>query len=268
MLLGSVIFPNRSKNRNGMIFPHSSFCSNIGTTTISKLTPATISKRKYLNDYKPFVDVISLKNMGLIISKAAVLAFSPISLELSVLDPEQLENVDYEKVKKKFSSYFKTYLLRCFGTSVIKKSLDYLIVENLPGRIADKLIKDIYQSAIRKVSRVGRYKAFYLVIPTALKGNITLNLSNFLYEMIQGCYDTCCQRNKPSYIAIFRWLIIKIGSNLVSYLSSSFGVALGVSLLHPSLSRMIPPIYTIGTVAGIVELIGMSAFMALAGVIG
>lgn len=160
---------------------------------VSKYLATSVHKQRYLKDMKPFTDVFTLKNVALQVTKAALLPLNMVMFEAQKHEMEQnmhpekkLPDFDWEAAVKKQMKSFQDLTIRYCTVSVLRKSLEELMLLKLSVRLVDKLTKDVFQSLKRKVAKFGHSVACQKIFFTSLHGSVLLNASNFIYDIVHA----------------------------------------------------------------------------------
>lgn len=212
-------------------------------STIDHATLAKFGlKRPYKSDLKPFNDIFSQKNLALTVLKAAIVPMNNVVNEFNshVIaqngkeEDEDVEDFDWNASIKRNAKLFLPMLYRVSAITLIKKALEEAAAKYLSDKVADRLVKDIGQSIIRKCKRFpNRLVACRKIFFTAFWANTLLNASLFLYDTAVRLYEEFTDHVRISLplqrrIKNLTYFIVRKGGTLLIYqTSSAVGYAFG-----------------------------------------
>lgn len=148
-------------------------------------------KRPYLADYQPLISVLYPKKLGLQVTKAGVLAFSQALLKYNVwLDAsvkaqekdEEIADFDFDALWSQSIVSFIDSGQRGLLVSFILKYFEFLVYTYASTRVADRLVKDIGKSLVRKLKKFSRYEACKRIFRTSVWSNTLLYCTNCVYD--------------------------------------------------------------------------------------
>jgi hypothetical protein len=151
-----------------------------------------IGKRPYMQDKRPFLDVLTAKNLTLQVLKSAIVPLNLIVSEYNIHtvaslekeEEEEEEEFDWSASYNKHSSKFLPTLCKSVSVSIIRKALESVAEVHFSAKVVDRLTKDLYKSMRRKVARSsGRFAVAQKVFWTSLHGSLCFNLSCLLYDL-------------------------------------------------------------------------------------
>lgn len=232
---------DESKNDTDAVFP-----GDIIFKTIES------SSRKYLDDFKPFSDIFSIKSIFTQLIKATLIPANLIIHEYNThlieyleLDESEWEEFDFNTAINKNFALFISNWKRLMSVTFIRKVLEEFSLKNYPLKITDKLTKDLGKSIVRKSLKLSRIAACKKIFFTALWSNYLSNLSYLIYDISTTTGGIIMDylrvyfsnREQTSLFRRFRkkrfllTCIKKIAFHSVCLLSSAGGFAIG-SFIH------------------------------------
>lgn len=238
-----------------------------------ELTTSIVGGREYLDDFKPFSDLFTLKSIFMHVVKASLVPANLIVHEYNVhlmdsleLDESEREEFDWNKsLLKNFALFIATWK-RMMSVSFIRKVLEELSVNYLSLRVADKLSKDLGKSILRKSLKFSRFVACKKIFVTALYSSCLYHCSSFIYDVGFVVTSVVMEKDgeeKKSIVKKFNEKKIvelclkKFGYFSVCLISSAGGYAIG-SYFHLK--------YGGSAVSLVTEMIGGVSFSILVGI--
>ena len=212
---GSDSSSSSSSSRNSS----SSTCTRSRVLATSAASLYTTGKREYCADYKPLVETITLKNIGVQVAKAGVLTFATGMQEYNAyLDKliayqnaedakEKLPPVpdfDFGAARIKYWAMFTTSANRFVSTYVLRRLYESLAMAKLNARTADRLCKDVLKSLKRKLARSDRLRACANVVTTAFYANATIYAAALTYDVLTYVPATVRMCFPPAFARVFR----------------------------------------------------------------
>lgn len=151
-----------------------------------------------LSDYKNFTSVFGGKNVGLQITKAAIIASTKVMIEFNkheLIVGEKIKNkekfVEFDVIgeMEKNIPFFQERFVQFFVTSVIRKAYDLAAILNYPVKLVDLLSKDIRKSILRKLERSKylnqtTYSLMAQIYQTAMWNSSLTYLSMLTYDIL------------------------------------------------------------------------------------
>lgn len=116
------------------------------------------SARPPLSDFKSYHELYSHKLILGTVSSAALLTYAPVLNEYNALVAAggDIEDFEWTAHMERYHQHLIPNFERLFSIQVVKKFLQYKLVNSLESIVADRFIKDILKSAARKFNRYGR----------------------------------------------------------------------------------------------------------------
>lgn len=155
-------------------------------------------KRSYLSDYRPLVTAIYPQQIFVQLFKSATATSMQgfikynLYLDSSIKAAERGEHVadfDFKELINESRGAFWDNSKKFVVTSWILKCLEYVCTGFFSDRLADRLVKDLEKSLVRKVAKFSCLEASWRIFFTSLWGRSLTHLSNALY----GCGVDCLQ---------------------------------------------------------------------------
>lgn len=240
-------------------------------------------KRPYLMDYNKSRGYVSVGNFTIItltgVSSALVQSQKQIDVYLEEINNEEkYKNNPLKKyesqlkkkiIEKKLLNNLKYNLLRSNFVNLIRYFYEYLSVNYLSNRIADKLTKNLDASAYRKLKKFNKVIVFEKLILTSYRRNLLNSLSFYTidsiieffkifynYEIFSYFMDKSVDNNdsnsstnnnknnqklqlKSKFYTFFIKLLHRGIFLNTSLLYSSIGYSIGSVLINPSFGGLI-----------------------------
>lgn len=204
---------------------------------LSSKLKSSLTKRKYLDDFRPFSTNISLSVYSILkdsLLRSLLLPSSKISFEYNKFLAERLENensgpdFDWKSSINENMKTFTPTFRRFFTVYSLKMLTEGVLQEFLSPKGLDKLTKNVKKSLIRKTEKFGRVLASQRIALTYFRSNVIISFSFYLYDVGDILYTFLFNRNANNSVArllsLVSWKFFRCSASLIF---QSLGYAIG-----------------------------------------
>eukprot|EP01040_Poterioochromonas_malhamensis_P000499 gene499-532_t len=170
----------------------------------------TLKSRKYLADFKPIDELLTLKYHGMTLLKALMASSTLIVNDFNNFEMNEMRQMeidpDYEPRKydwygqlPRFYDQFLLDIGRLEFVGFCRKMIEEYCYHNFQAQLTDKLTKDVRNSFNRKLTRMSRYEASKRIISTQAMGTFISYSSFFFVDTVLSLYPAFREASKVAY---------------------------------------------------------------------
>ncbi len=198
---------------------------------VPQLIWTSAEKRQKLNDFHPVSSVFSVKTIVMNAMKSCFVIAMPelIAFNQYIESGQDPDDFDLDAAIDRALQAFPAAFFRNSTITIIKKAYDVIAVHTLPLNLADKLSKDMFESARRKWVR---YPAFVVAVPkifwTSVRASSILYASIFSFNLFHDLYVwTKSKEKRINVAAMSKWVFKNAIVSVASVIATSAGFAVG-----------------------------------------